>query len=264
MKPIGWLIFVSLAAAIAGCDDSAPVGVAVSGGDGVAVAGGVVGDDSSFATSDQLTAIPGAFHGTWGFLGDCSDPIVITYNSIGRSDSQPLSSVEIIDEGVIQLDREPNPEYPDEDERFGLSVEGDDVLVMSAPQMSSMRLERCADTADSNNRGEYVIDGLPAAFHGRWDDANGEYNGGDPGSSCDPEMGDISTITGDARVYAHGTTRFSDIRRTDNRTYAMTAQHTLTAGETRPAVEITYALSADGNILTETIEGYAPFIYVRC
>ena len=90
-----------------------------------------------------LTPIPAAFHGKWGMLGDCSDPMVITAGGIESSGAPPLKSVKILDKNVIELDREPDPEYPDQDQRFGLSVQSEDMLILSAPKMSSLRLERC-------------------------------------------------------------------------------------------------------------------------
>ncbi|RDS76268.1 hypothetical protein DL238_00650 [Alteriqipengyuania lutimaris] len=133
-----------------------------------------------------LTPIPAAFHGRWGMLGDCSSPMVITAGGIESPGAQPLSSVKILDANTIELDREPNPEYPDADQRFGLVVSGKDMLTMHAPQMSSLRFERCGTRAPAEKQAASAAGGLPAKFRGRWDSE--EYG------NCDAPGPDAITV----------------------------------------------------------------------
>jgi len=129
-------------------------------------------------TRKALTPIPAAFHGKWGFFGDCSDPMVITAGGIESRGAPALKSVKILSTDTIELDREQDPKYPDQDQRFGLSVSSDDMLVYSAPRMSSLRLERCGKPAAKKQAAAASSGGgLPASFLGQWD--GGEY------ASCD-------------------------------------------------------------------------------
>ena len=158
----------------------------------------------------SLTPIPAAFHGKWGMLGDCSQPMVITAGGIDSPGAQPLSSVKILDASTIELDREPNPEYPDADERFGLSVYSEDILIMHAPQMSSLRFERCGTGAPAEKQTASAGGGLPAKFRGRWDGGEfGDCSSGSPdavtveGWKISDNMGSGWRLTGLERVDAN-------------------------------------------------------------
>ncbi|MBH5321715.1 hypothetical protein [Aurantiacibacter sediminis] len=250
---------IAAALAVAACGE-ADISAADETADGMA--GAMAAAEQQAATEAPAVTIPAEFHGSWGFYGDCSSPLIINATEVGVGDDQPpLSKMEVLDDGVVEFDRVSNPQMPEADYRFGLSVAGPDMLVMSSPDASSMWMERCgAVPAQPATEVVQQGGGLPAAFHGEWDDT---IEGGNE-FPCEPGMGDISIITANTREFSYGITRFTNVRRIDANTYEMTGQHTRSNGEALPAVTTRYELSADGNFITERIEGYDPFYYERC
>lgn len=168
----------SAEAVAASVDEATTDAVAGTSGEDTAEAQAPTAEATPTPTRKALTPIPAAFHGKWGMLGDCSDPMVITAGGIESRRAPPLKSVKILGSDTIELDREQDPKYPDQDQRFGLSVSSDDMLVYSAPRMSSLRLERCGKpAAKKQTTAASSGGGLPASFLGQWD--GGEYGGCD-------------------------------------------------------------------------------------
>ncbi|MAS84284.1 MAG: hypothetical protein CL953_00125 [Erythrobacteraceae bacterium] len=201
-----------------------------------------------------LTPIPAAFHGKWGMLGDCSDPMVITAGGIESSGAPPLKSVKILDKNVIELDREPDPEYPDQDQRFGLSVQSEDMLILSAPKMSSLRLERCGTRPAREQATASAAGGLPAKFRGRWDESEfGDCSGSAP---------DAVTVEADRISDQYeGGWRLANIERLDANTYRAMATY-ISSGKT---FRMTLKLQDAGEKLTLDMGDQSSIVYdMRC
>lgn len=220
------------------------------------------------ATMEQLeTPIPSTFHGRWAVLGACEhlpSTFIISANAVlTPGENGDISNrVTRVSETAIELLAPPDPDYPDSDQRFGLSLqEGMDMLTLSGPEMSSLRVERCDETDASATPADpaagNALEGLPEPFLGEWDSANS-------GESCTGFSGDGFTIEARRIVYEHGVTSLSNFRRINSRTYKVTGQYTSASGETRPAMDSQFSLDEKGRMLTESFEDYDPFHYTKC
>ncbi|WP_271078757.1 hypothetical protein [Aurantiacibacter sp. MUD61] len=251
---------VVAALALTACGES---GASASDETGESMADALAVADGQTLTEQPAVTIPAEFHGTWGFMGDCANPIVITATEVGEGDDQPpLSKMEILDDGVVEFDRVSNPEFPEADYRFGLTVAGPDMLMMSSPGSSSLRMERCAEApAEPLQEVAQEGGGLPRSFHGEWDMTYGYEEGGE---ACTGNSGNAFTIEARRLVYPFGTARLSDITRVNDREYRMSALFVSDEGVEGTPTVTTYTLSSDGQQLTESFEDGEPFVYIRC
>lgn len=172
--------------------------------------------------------IPAAFQGEWSSqYSDACAPgeqrMLVRGNATGW-DNHPLGEVidaRVIDARTVELVGAPDPEYPDADQRFGLSLgEDGDTLTMHAPGASSMTLIRCdaasaAATPAAVARPTAGLSELPERFLGSWDV---EYE-----FRCDEESDSRMRITPRRIQYWESQHDLSDFRRIDADTIEVSA-----------------------------------------
>ncbi|ANU07345.1 hypothetical protein [Paraurantiacibacter namhicola] len=211
--------------------------------------------------------IPRRFQGQFDYNSStaCQNPD--TFMSIGpdwisRQGGAPEAVVTAQDVGgnSVELEYAPDPEYPGEDQRFGLTLSANGQnLTVSFPQMSGMNYVRCAGKPRSKAELERLQaeadSGIPAKYRGRWS-VESE-------AACTAnDIDDIVVEKDRVRLQDGAVTKLSDFERIDNYNYQATGAYTTSDFEGEP-FKLTLRIRGEGTVLVYDMWEQGTTVYDR-
>ena len=215
-------------------------------------------------------AIPAAFRGEWDMRASDSctpdEPRYVVgenWTSAWTGERKMVIGVSAVDPRTIELEGAPNPEAPDADQRFGLSLGAtDDEMTLFAPGTSSTNFVRCAsgqEGAAGQTASARGLDAFPERFRGQW----GYIGDGVPACSED----NISVLRVEPRrlQYYEGHHQLAGKVTADGADEVAFQARYVAFEETENAPEpLRLKLSAGGTRLQLSGEGFDPWNYERC